>query len=94
MRAARASKYAASAKMPKSSSAHVPTEIGDQYLKLKPPLSGVVLIIICQKRSGWPRSTVSSIAHATNSGNATKYPVRAVASSAGAPHRRIMVAIV
>src|SRR5450432_132941 len=38
--------------MLKTKSTHVPSDIGDQYLKFRPPSPGVVLIIMCQKRSG------------------------------------------
>src|SRR5262245_51569324 len=43
-----------------NSSAHAPTDIGDQYLKMGPVFPGVVFTTMCQKRSGWPRSSVSN----------------------------------
>jgi len=37
-------------KIPKMASAHTPTDIGDRYLKFRPPFA--LLISMCQKLSG------------------------------------------
>ena len=39
-------------KSPNATSAHAPTDIGDQYLKIGASWPGVVLTSMCQKRSG------------------------------------------
>ena len=54
---------------PYSCSAHTPSDMGDQYLKLSPP-AGPVSISMCQKRSGRPRSAVSRIGQTTSVGKA------------------------
>src|SRR5579884_375641 len=79
---------------PNTSSAHVPTEIGDQYLKFIPTWPGVVLTIICQNRSGCPKSIVSKPAQATVSGNALRYAMRTASSERGRPESRNNVASV
>jgi hypothetical protein len=40
--------------------------MGDQYLKFSPSSPGVVLTIMCQNRSGCPRSRVSRTGHGSN----------------------------
>ena len=54
------------AKRPKATSAHEPTDIGDPDLKLKPSEPGVVFHSMCQKRSGWVRSSVSRMGQGRN----------------------------
>ena len=44
---------------PKVTSAQEPTDIGDHDLKFGPASPGVVFHSMCQKRSGWVRSSVS-----------------------------------
>ena len=55
----------------KPSRPHTPTDIGDQYLKLGPFAPGVVFHIMCQNRSGWPRSRISSGGQHSSTANAT-----------------------
>ena len=76
----------------KTSSAHVPIEIGDQGFQLSPPAPGVVLIIMCQKSSGLPRSIVKKTPHRTTSGKAHMKPMRASDSSRAVPRKRKIVA--
>src|SRR5712692_8561519 len=77
------------AKNPKSSSAQTPTDIGDQYLKLRLVWSGVTLTIMCQNLSQpAPRSTVSRIGQIAVAGPATRKLILAAASSRESPDRR------
>src|ERR1700726_2558676 len=75
-----------------SNKAHVPSEIGDQGLKLSPPAPGVVLIIMCQKSIGLPRSMVRKMPHKTTRGNDHMKPMRASDSSRAVPRNRKIVA--
>ena len=78
-------------KKPKTSSAQTPSDMGVAVLKLSPSPPGEVLTIMCQKRSGWPRSTVRKIGQSSTQGKASRYPVRATGPSP--PRKRTRVAI-
>src|SRR5262245_54896317 len=78
-------------KMPKTSSAQAPTDMGDQYLKLGSHVR--LLNSMCQKRLGRPRSRVRSNGQITIAGNATRKARRATPSSRVSPARRSSVPI-
>jgi hypothetical protein len=79
------------ANAPKAIRPQAPSDIGDQYLKMSAGPATPVSISMCQKRSGWPRSMVSSSGHTIVSGSASRKDSRAACSSSGRPHSRSIV---
>ena len=63
------------AKKPNRNRTQAPTDIGDQYLKFSSHVR--LLIIMCQKRVGLPRSSVRRIGQIAIAGNATRKASRA-----------------
>ena len=83
---AAASRNETSANTPKIRSTQTPTDIGDQYLKLR--LKVRLSIIMCQKRSGRPRSSVSKIGHRARIGRHRRNASRATGASRSSPISR------
>src|SRR5215469_13510514 len=74
------------AKNPKIKRAQAPTDIGDQYLKLKLVCPGVTLTSMCQNLVQLsPRSAVRRIGQMTVAGKLTRNATRAAASSRASP---------
>ena len=73
-------------KIPNSSKAQAPSDIGDQGLKARPP--ELSLIRKCQKRSGCPRSSVSKMGQIKRVGKLMRNAIREAAASRASPQRR------
>ena len=73
-------------KNPNTSKAHTPTDIGDQYLKLRLVSPGVTFTSMCQNfHQLAPRSAVSRIGQITVVGKLTMKAILAAGSSRGSP---------
>src|SRR5690348_4138772 len=94
MKGFHASRKETATKKPKISSAHTPTDMGDQYLKLRPVSPGVTLTSMCQNLIQLtPRSAVSKMGQIAVAGPAMRNAMRAAGSSRGSPDSRSMAPI-
>src|SRR5437879_10994301 len=81
-----ASKAETVTKNPNTTRAHTPTDMGDQYLKLRPVSPGVTSTIMCQNfHQLTPRSAVSRTGQITVVGKLTRNAMLAAGSSRGSP---------
>ena len=78
-------------KRPNARSAHEPRLIGESGLNASPP-PGLASTSMCQKKSGWPRSTMRKIGHGMSAMKLVMNARRAALSSRASPPKRSRVA--